>query len=184
MKPFYFIRHGETDWNRQGISMGSTDIPLNEYGIKQAHEAAKILQKYDFKTIVTSPLKRAYETAQIIASMKKDVEFHIIDDLKEVEWGIQEGKKYNEKVKENWKNGICVEGAEHILDVEQRCIKVLKQVFDLSDPVLMVSHGGVYRAIRKALFLPSINCTPNCVPFHHLPPEEELYPWWRVYEVL
>lgn len=183
MKSFYFIRHGETDWNRQGISMGSTDIPLNEYGVKQVHEAAKILQNHDFKTIVTSPLKRAHETAKIIVSMKKYVEIHIIDDFKEVEWGVQEGKKYDEKVKENWKNGICVEGAEHILDVEKRCMRALKQALVLPGPVLVVSHGGVYRAIRKALSLSSMDSTPNCVPFHHLPPEKE-FQSWRAYEVL
>ena len=43
LNPFYFIRHGETEWNRRNIVMGSQDIPLNELGLQQAHEASQVL---------------------------------------------------------------------------------------------------------------------------------------------
>ncbi len=48
LKPFYFIRHGETDWNKRNIIMGSIDIPLNDYGIDQARRAAMIIQEEAF----------------------------------------------------------------------------------------------------------------------------------------
>jgi broad specificity phosphatase PhoE len=62
-KPFYFIRHGETEWNRQGIYMGHKDIPLNETGRAQAYNAKKYLKKEPISYSVTSSLARAYETA-------------------------------------------------------------------------------------------------------------------------
>ena len=57
--PFYFIRHGETDWNRRNIIMGSQDIPLNERGLEQAHEVSRILEKESFEIIVSSTKMRA-----------------------------------------------------------------------------------------------------------------------------
>lgn len=62
----YIVRHGETDWNVIGRNQGRTDIELNENGIKQAEETAKKLEKKNFDMIFSSPLKRAYKTAQII----------------------------------------------------------------------------------------------------------------------
>ena len=63
LKPFYFIRHGETEWNRRNIIMGSHDIPLNELGLQQAHEASRALENESFDIIVSSTKKRAQQTA-------------------------------------------------------------------------------------------------------------------------
>jgi broad specificity phosphatase PhoE len=81
-KSFYFMRHGETDWNRQRIYMGQTDIPLNEFGIQQARQAAKLLEGIDFASIASSTLMRAIHTAQIITE-KVLKPITIINDLKE-----------------------------------------------------------------------------------------------------
>ena len=62
----YIIRHGQTDWNVEGRNQGRTDIELNETGIKQAEETAKKLEGKNFDMVFSSPLKRAYKTAQII----------------------------------------------------------------------------------------------------------------------
>jgi broad specificity phosphatase PhoE len=62
LKPFYFIRHGETEWNRRNIIMGSKDIPLNELGLQQAHEASRVLENESFDVIVSSPKIRAQQT--------------------------------------------------------------------------------------------------------------------------
>ena len=64
---FAFIRHGQTDWNRDDRLQGSSDIPLNETGREQAHEAAGLLRDGGWEVIVSSPLMRARDTAQIIA---------------------------------------------------------------------------------------------------------------------
>ena len=64
---FAFIRHGQTDWNRDDKLQGSSDIPLNAQGREQAHEAAGILADGGWEVVVSSPLQRARETAKIIA---------------------------------------------------------------------------------------------------------------------
>ncbi len=62
----YYVRHGETDWNVQGIYCGQTDVELNEKGIEQAKEIKNKLAMINFDIVISSPLKRAMKTAQII----------------------------------------------------------------------------------------------------------------------
>ena len=63
---FYYLRHGETDWNRDRLCQGHTDIPLNETGRSQAESAKVRLQDCEIATICCSPLARARETAEIV----------------------------------------------------------------------------------------------------------------------
>ena len=58
-RSFSGLRHGATDWNRQGLFQGRTDNPLNEDGLRQAHEAASLLRDVGIGRIVASPLVRA-----------------------------------------------------------------------------------------------------------------------------
>jgi len=67
--PFWFLRHGETDWNAQGISQGNVDIPLNATGIAQARAAAERLRNRGIATIVASPLSRARVTERAATRM-------------------------------------------------------------------------------------------------------------------
>ena len=62
----YIIRHGETEWNVSGRMQGSTDIPLNEKGIRLAQVTAEGLKDVSFDLAITSPLERAKQTAEII----------------------------------------------------------------------------------------------------------------------
>ena len=64
---FYLVRHGETDWNKKGITQGQTDTLLNDLGIKQAEEAAQLLNKIKFDFAFSSDLIRAKRTTEIIA---------------------------------------------------------------------------------------------------------------------
>lgn len=89
----FLVRHGETDWNKINKLQGSTDIPLNDKGREQAQRAAEKLKEKEFDMILSSPLKRAYETAQIInkyhnKKIKKDIE------LVERDFGRLEGMDY------------------------------------------------------------------------------------------
>lgn len=61
-------RHGETDWNKRGILQGWLDVPLNAQGRQQAHALAGALADAGFTAVWTSPLVRARETAEIVAS--------------------------------------------------------------------------------------------------------------------
>lgn len=88
----YIVRHGQTDWNVEGRNQGRTDIELNETGIKQAEETAKNLEGKKFDIVFSSPLKRAYQTAQIICDN------HIVLDERLIERcnGDLEGKLRSE----------------------------------------------------------------------------------------
>ena len=81
-KSFYFLRHGETDWNKQQRIMGQSDVPLNKNGVLQAKTAAEKIQVLPIDAIVTSPLKRAYATAEIISNKIRQPIF-IDNDLRE-----------------------------------------------------------------------------------------------------
>ncbi|MTA30323.1 MAG: histidine phosphatase family protein, partial [Actinobacteria bacterium] len=62
------LRHGQTDWNVDMRLQGVSDIPLNDYGREQANTAAEVLSSSTWEMIVSSPLSRALETANIVAS--------------------------------------------------------------------------------------------------------------------
>ena len=86
----YLSRHGETDWNKKHWLQGTTDIPLNENGIEVAETTAEALKDVPFDLIFSSPLKRAYQTAEIL---KRDRPIPIYTDerLREISFGSFEG---------------------------------------------------------------------------------------------
>lgn len=98
----YIIRHGETKWNSEKRLQGRSDIELNEYGIELARITSEALKDVKFDKIYSSPLKRAYETAEILrGSRKLDI---ICDDrLKEMCFGDYEGKVTDTLPDEFWK---------------------------------------------------------------------------------
>ena len=63
----YIVRHGQTDWNLNGRYGGRIDVPLNEHGIDQAKQIREELININFDVVFSSPLIRAYTTAQIIS---------------------------------------------------------------------------------------------------------------------
>ena len=66
----YTVRHGQTEWNKKGLYQGKTDVPLNEEGKKQAMLVKEKLKDKKIDLIISSPLKRAKETAEIISDFK------------------------------------------------------------------------------------------------------------------
>ncbi len=90
MKKLYLFRHGETDWNLEGRCQYSIDMELNSTGIQQAKQNAELLKNFGIKYIYSSPLKRAYKTAQILADVI-NVNIEIIDELRELKGGDCEG---------------------------------------------------------------------------------------------
>ena len=61
----YVLRHGQTDWNRRGALQGQLDTPLNDAGLAQARDAAKLLAGLSFAAVYASPLRRARDTARL-----------------------------------------------------------------------------------------------------------------------
>ncbi len=91
------VRHGETDWNVAKKIQGSTDIPLNETGIKQAEKLAETLakRKTPIQGIYTSRLKRAADTARIAAE-KLGVVCKVLEGIEEINFGLWEGISWDE----------------------------------------------------------------------------------------
>ena len=176
--PFYFIRHGQTDWNNDHRLQGRTDIPLNRSGIIQAQEAALILNETTFVTIAASPLSRAVKTAEIIAQ-KRDIPLHLIQELEECSLGVQEGQLRGDgQWFEKWRQGEIIKGAESLASFTTRVMHGLTTALDLPGPVLIVAHSFVYMVVQKALGLPLMDL-PHCKPVYHQPPRHPTHPWQR-----
>ena len=92
----YLIRHGETDYNRQGRLQGHTDIPLNEYGRQLAEITARALADVPFDHVFCSPLIRAVETARIIVG-SRNCGFEIDPRIQEISFGVYEGLYYGKE---------------------------------------------------------------------------------------
>src|SRR5207247_2386425 len=87
---WFLVRHGETDLNKEGRLQGYTDISLNETGRLQAEKAANTLTRSNIDLIISSHLKRAHETAEII-SKSTGAKIQIDENLKEKNYGEGEG---------------------------------------------------------------------------------------------
>ena len=174
-KEFYFLRHGETDWNRNSLAMGQTDIPLNERGILQAKNVALFLKNIEIASVAASPLIRARYTAEIVADKRP---ITMVDDFKEASWGIMEAKPIGDGAWiNNWRNGGAIENGELYSVFAKRIINGLNKVLALPTPVLIVSHGVVYWVISHALQLPAMDLK-NCSLIYHRPPDMLGQPWF------
>lgn len=154
----YFARHGQTDWNTLRKVQGTTDIPLNENGIAQAHLLCKNLEENEisFEKIYTSYQARAVKTAQIV-----DEHFHtgyeIVKGLEEMNLGLFEGHTWDEILSlysEEHKQWLLNKrynrspGGESYQMVMERLFKALDYILEQHDPssdknLLIISHGAV-----------------------------------------
>lgn len=162
--PFWFLRHGETDWNARNLSQGNVDIPLNAVGIAQAHTAAKLMRNRGITTIVASPLSRARDTAQAVADVL-GLAVGIDEGLREVSFGVQEGQPMSDWFAD-WVAGHSTpEGAESFAGLRARAVAAINRAVALPAPVLVVAHGALFRALRAEMGLEANVRTPNAMPF-------------------
>lgn len=161
------IRHGQTDWNKAGKMQGQVDIPLNERGREQAHETGAKLKAegYQFDVLVSSPLSRAFETAQIIGSYLGLTVEKTYDNLVERAYGEAEGAQltYEESrtVYEDF------DGVESEREVFERTVKVLLDIAEdhPGQRVIAVAHGSVIRrALSAGQGFEWKESVPNAVP--------------------
>lgn len=169
LKPFYFIRHGETELNRQGIIIGSIDISLNAHGMEQARHAALSLKNEKFDIIISSPRKRALQTAEVISyAIPKSIILE--NDLVERVWGAAEGQPFD-STKSLFDDDNTPDGAELFTIFSQRIIStVSKHLLNEQNLPLFVSHGGVFKALVHYLGYEKLNSS-NGTPFLFSPPE-------------
>jgi broad specificity phosphatase PhoE len=157
-RSFFCLRHGATDWNRQGRFQGLTDNPLNADGIAQAHAAAERLRHVPFDHVVSSPLLRAVATAEIIATARgKSVT--IDRGIIECDFGSLEGQAIAEVMRAN--DLKTVEDLVSILppDGENwpaiapralRCVSHWQERHEAAT-ILFVCHDAVMQAMSEAL---------------------------------
>lgn len=175
LKPFYFIRHGETDWNSKNIIMGSQDIPLNSKGIQQAHHASDFLLNQNITLVVSSPRSRARQTADIIAEKIK-APILIEDGISERNWGNLEGKSFNPGdfiFDEHCQS----HGVEFFSDHCKRVKIAIEKYLIMNDrTTLFVSHGGSFVGLLHSLGIEKTD-SPNCEPYLFLPPQNQTQRW-------
>ena len=155
--PVYFIRHGETEWNRLGLIQGWTDIPMNERGHGQAKAVGRALagiaEPVSSYLFFVSPLERARQTMGHIAEALNLSSANVAVDssVKELGFGVWEGKPFWElkasliypadaETRYAWRP----EGGESYEDGHRR----FKSWFDgISEPTVVVSHGAIGRCL-------------------------------------
>lgn len=148
---FAFIRHGQTDWNAARKMQGSSDIPLNETGRQQARDAVSTLAGAGWEVIVSSPLARVRETAQIIADGLGIALGRGYDLLIERAYGEGEGLTLAE-IDARWPGGQYP-GLEPLDSVVARGTKALQQIADeyQGKNVVIVCHGTIIRYTLASL---------------------------------
>jgi broad specificity phosphatase PhoE len=156
---FGLFRHGQTDWNINFLLQGVTDIPMNATGIEQVRTASKVISRDDWDIVITSPLGRARQTAEIIAEQSGFEEILTLDLLIERSFGEAEGLDYDQ-----WKAKYSsldeIPGGESRTDLIQRS-QALLDTIEKSHPgkrILAISHGAL---IRTLLSISSNNELPR-----------------------
>jgi len=175
--PFIYLRHGETDWNRQRLCQGHTDIPLNQTGIAQAEAARDRIARLngEIACIVCSPLTRAQRTAEIV-NQALEVTIVTLENLKESGFGEREGT-VSGQWHLDWQAGTTPAGAEPYQAFVSRSIEAINAALQHPGPVLIVGHGGVYRSIYRYAGVGLVENLPNCLPVRHTPPQDGSRAW-------
>jgi len=141
------VRHGETEWSRNGRHTGSTDLPLTEAGVRQAERAGTALAGRSFARVLTSPLSRARETGRLAGLGDGAL---LRDDLREWDYGDYEGLTTAEIRRDRpgwdlWRDG-CL-GGEVASQVGARVDRVIAEAREAAGDVALFAHGHVLRVL-------------------------------------
>lgn len=172
-RPFYFVRHGETESNAQRTIAGSLDVKLTTRGHAQARSAAAVLANRGITEVYCSALRRAHDTAgYIAASLQLDV--MVIPALAERCWGVLEGQPRELRVA-----GVTPAGAETPEEFSRRVMQAFREMTTRNTP-LVVAHSGVFRVLcREFGVAEPAGQVGNAQPVRCLPPDAE-HSVWRV----
>lgn len=145
-RELFLIRHGETEWSKNGNHTGLTDIPLTENGVKQAEAMARRLYGISFSKIYSSPLQRAKVTCEQTGLLPKA---EITDALLEWNYGEYEGITSAEIHKKNPGWNVFTHGApggESVKQVTQRAQAFINELNTLEGKIALFSSGHFLRA--------------------------------------
>lgn len=148
----YVARHGQTQYNLEKRICGRADVALTPRGIQQAHMLASIMVPYSVDLILSSPLKRARDTAEIVGE-KIGAEVRFDDRLMERDFGETDGTpEATPGFQHQFEQfGYQYPAGETLLHVVQRVYNLLDEIkFRCQDQnVMIISHGGVCRVINS-----------------------------------
>jgi broad specificity phosphatase PhoE len=141
----WLLRHAETEWSRSGRHTGRTDVPLTEDGRERARALRERLADREFALVLSSPLSRARETAELAGLAPQ-----LRDDLLEFDYGSYEGIT-TAAIREQrpgwylWRDGSP--GGETADDVGVRVDRVIDEALVAAGDVALFAHGHVLRAL-------------------------------------
>ena len=155
MVTVFLLRHGETAWNKQGRVMGRTQVPLDADGFKQIKKIASLVATLELDGIYTSPLRRAVQTARVVAQ-ETNLPIRKSEGLNEIAFGGWAGRHFDDLIDEELYRrfikspaNTVLPGGETISDVQRRGLSVINEAAQQvpGGRFLFVSHGDVIRAI-------------------------------------
>jgi|SRR5581483_11612906 len=161
MTTIMVARHGETDWNREGRWQGWADPPLNDTGREQARALAAQLRDVPFDAVFSSDLRRAFETAEIVAK-PHGVPVVADRDLREIDIGSWSGLTHDE-IREQFPDGVRPDGETReqlARRVHDAVVRIARE--NLGRRILIVSHGGTFRSIHDVISEEPYHPVENC----------------------
>ena len=170
--PFYFLRHGETNDSERGIVQGQEETVLNDDGRLTAWKAARLLSPIHLGSIYSSPLRRAWETAEII-SRKTGAPITPLPGLMERNWGAYQGKSRDTRPRS--RDPVGVETTDQFWSRVQAAMTSITG----PSPVLVVAHSGVFRLLcgHAGLSVDQRTMVGNGLVFKFDPPGHRQQEW-------
>ncbi len=164
------IRHGESTYNAEGRVQGQSDVPLSELGLRQGHAVAAALRQMSIEAIISSPLQRAYKTAEIAAE-SLGLAVRTDDRLKELNAGVFQDKLRSEletlypKEFARWTSGdtdFVIPRGESRNDLKRRGMEVLREIAaEEHQSVAVIGHGRLLITALKGLLGISLEAEPQ-----------------------
>ncbi|MBL3655311.1 histidine phosphatase family protein [Fulvivirga sediminis] len=168
-KKIYLVRHGQTDYNLNGVVQGSgIDAPLNETGRTQAEGFFQAYKDIPFDKVYTSTLQRTVQSVQKFLDL--GLPHEKLSGLNEINWGTREGMKitpeedaYYYNVIREWQNGnttLRIEGGESPQDVYDRQKVALEHIISKEDEeiILICMHGRAMRVFLCQMLNYPLHC--------------------------
>ena len=156
MAELILARHGETAWNVEKVFRGRADVDLDRVGLKQAELLGKYLSNWELEAIYSSPLRRALDTANMVARYQK-VAVHVAEGLTDFDYGEwqsvpeQEVKKLYPALLNEWHSNphkVRTPGGESLEDVRRRVVELINDILPRHrGNVLLVSHRVVIKVL-------------------------------------
>ena len=161
MTSLYLVRHGQTAWNKEEIFRGRTDVPLDKTGFKQAELAGEYFKRMEIHGIYSSPLLRAWETAQKIAQFH-NLKVEPLKGILDMSFGDWEGhshqeiRKIDSETYRQWVESpqlVRLPGGESLDDVRSRAMGALEGVIQKHQEkaIILVSHRVVCKVLICAI---------------------------------